>query len=149
MGDERESQRHVPCSDRPGGARLCRVRSSTDVHHAARMGWGVGGRARRGKVGNVGHDYGLVQQREEEGEERRGVAAPGLIARVTVCLWSGGVTHGRVINRMSDNSKSCKQWCVVLIAAIFAVVAKQNNSDFAVLLLFATIRYNYQKHTGG
>jgi hypothetical protein len=33
------------------------------------------------------------------------VAAPGLIARVTVCLWSGRVTHGRVINRMSDNTQ--------------------------------------------
>jgi hypothetical protein len=31
-------------------AQVRRVWISTDVHHAARMGWGVGGRAKRGKV---------------------------------------------------------------------------------------------------
>ena len=88
MGSETrdESQRHVPCSDRPGGARLCRVRSSTDVHHAARMGWGVGGRARRGKAGQGGARRGMQgasrieSSAEDQLEEKRGAVGPGLIA---------------------------------------------------------------------
>jgi hypothetical protein len=46
-----------------------------------------------------------------------------------------------IINRISDNSKSSKQWCVVLIAAIFAVVAKQGNSDFVILAFFPLVLF--------
>ena len=47
------------------------------------------------------------------------------------------------IARMSDNSKSCKQWCVALVAAIFAVVAKQGSADFAVLALFPLLLFGF------
>ena len=46
-----------------------------------------------------------------------------------------------IVRRMSDNSKSCKQWCVVLIAAIFVVVAKQDSAEFAVLALFPLLLF--------
>ena len=40
-----------------------------------------------------------------------------------------------VISRMAKNSVSSKQWCVVLISAIFALVAKDAKVDFAVLAI--------------
>jgi hypothetical protein len=46
-----------------------------------------------------------------------------------------------IINRMSVNSRSCKQWCVVLIAGIFALIAKQGSAEFAVLALFPLILF--------
>ena len=78
--------------------------NSTDVHHAARMGWGVGGRAKRGKAGRgeackVVLSVGLkVQHTEEKLEERRGAAGPGLIARSVDrrSLERGEATHGKV-----------------------------------------------------
>ena len=88
MGAEGEPEARAMQCDRPGGARLRRVWNSTDVHHAARMGWGVGGRARRGKVG---HGWAckevlsrIESSAEEKLEERRGAAGPGLIARSAV-----------------------------------------------------------------
>ena len=74
------------------------------MHHAARMGWGVGGRARRGSrerqgrpargvTGGAGQ-LGLESSAEEKLEGRGGAAGPGLNARsVTVCRWSAAGQH--------------------------------------------------------
>ena len=53
-----------------------------------------------------------------------------------------------IITRMSKNSVSSKQWCVVLVSAIFALVAEKGKIEFAVLamlplMLFAFIDTYY------
>jgi hypothetical protein len=109
--ETRESQRHVPCSDRPGGARLrrcagCRSARTCTTRHAwggvlgggqGGARWGTEGHARRCGVGLK------VQQRREEDRKqhdtgqwrRRGAAGPGLIARSVDrrSLERGGTTH--------------------------------------------------------
>ena len=43
-----------------------------------------------------------------------------------------------VINRMAGNSASCKNWCVVLVAAILVLVARTDTADYALLALLPT-----------
>ena len=48
-----------------------RVWNSTDVHHAARMGWGVGGWAGGGKVGHGGACKEVLSRRGRQGVGQR------------------------------------------------------------------------------
>ena len=43
-----------------------------------------------------------------------------------------------IINRMAGNSASCKNWCVVLVAAILVLVARTDTTDYALLALLPT-----------
>jgi len=40
-----------------------------------------------------------------------------------------------VIRRMSDNSRSCKLWCVTLVSAMLVLIASMGNGTFAWLAL--------------
>ena len=40
-----------------------------------------------------------------------------------------------VIQRMSDNSRSCKLWCVTLVSATLVLIASMGNGTFAWLAL--------------
>ena len=40
-----------------------------------------------------------------------------------------------VIRRMSDNSRSCKLWCVTLVSATLVLIASMGNGTFAWLAL--------------
>ena len=46
-----------------------------------------------------------------------------------------------VINRMAGNSASCKNWCVVLVAAILVLVARTDTTDYAPLALLPTLLF--------
>lgn len=46
-----------------------------------------------------------------------------------------------VINRMAGNSASCKNWCVVLVAAILVLVARTDTTDYVLLALLPTILF--------
>lgn len=48
-----------------------------------------------------------------------------------------------IIERMAKNSASCKQWCIVLIAAIFALVAEKGKVDFAALSLIPLVMFAF------
>ena len=43
-----------------------------------------------------------------------------------------------VINRMAENSRSCKVWCVTLVAAILVLVARTGQADHALIALGPT-----------
>ena len=51
--------------------------NSTDVHHAARVGWGVGGRAGRGMQGEVDSEVLRMIESSACREEVRGEARGG------------------------------------------------------------------------
>ena len=40
-----------------------------------------------------------------------------------------------VIQRMAENSRSCKVWCVTLVSAILVLVARIENADHALIAL--------------
>ena len=40
-----------------------------------------------------------------------------------------------VINRMAENSRSCKVWCVTLVAAVLVLVARTGESQHALIAL--------------
>ena len=46
-----------------------------------------------------------------------------------------------VIRRMAGNSASCKNWCVVLVAAILVLVARTDTTDYALLALLPTLLF--------
>ena len=46
-----------------------------------------------------------------------------------------------VIRRMAGNSASCKNWCVVLVAAILVLVARSATPGFALLALLPTLLF--------
>ena len=46
-----------------------------------------------------------------------------------------------VINRMAGNSASCKNWCVVLVAAILVLVARTDTTDYALLALIPALLF--------
>ena len=48
-----------------------------------------------------------------------------------------------IIARMSSNSASSKQWCIGLISAIFVLVAKEGQVEFALLALFPLILFAF------
>ena len=43
-----------------------------------------------------------------------------------------------VIRRMAENSRSCKVWCVTLVAAILVLVARTGKADHALIALAPT-----------
>ena len=46
-----------------------------------------------------------------------------------------------VINRMAENSRSCKVWCVTLVAAILVLVARTGKADHALIALVPTLLF--------
>ena len=46
-----------------------------------------------------------------------------------------------VVNRMAGSSASCKNWCVVLVAAILVLVARTDTTDYALLSLLPTLLF--------
>ena len=46
-----------------------------------------------------------------------------------------------VINRMAENSRSCKVWCVTLVAAVLVLVARTGEPQHALLALVPTVLF--------
>ena len=46
-----------------------------------------------------------------------------------------------VIRRMAGNSASCKNWCVVLVAAMLVLVARTDTPAYALLALLPTLLF--------
>ena len=46
-----------------------------------------------------------------------------------------------VIQRMADNSRSCKVWCVTLVSAILVLVARTGKAEHALIALAPTILF--------
>ena len=46
-----------------------------------------------------------------------------------------------VITRMAENSRSCKVWCVTLVAAILVLVARTGKADHALIALAPTVLF--------
>ena len=46
-----------------------------------------------------------------------------------------------VIQRMAENSRSCKAWCVTLVAAILVLVARTGEADHALIALAPTVLF--------
>ena len=44
-----------------------------------------------------------------------------------------------VIQRMAENSRSCKVWCVTLVAAILVLVARTGEAEHALIALAPTV----------
>ena len=44
-----------------------------------------------------------------------------------------------IIGRMSDNSRSCKMWCVTLVSAILALVAFRGEANHIFIALLPTV----------
>ncbi len=50
------------------------------------------------------------------------------------------ITQG-VIARMAENSRSCKVWCVILVAAILVLVARTGSAEHALIALAPTVLF--------
>ena len=50
------------------------------------------------------------------------------------------ITQG-VIQRMAENSRSCKVWCVTLVSAILVLVARTGSSEHAMIALAPTVLF--------
>ena len=48
-----------------------------------------------------------------------------------------------VIRRMAGNSASCKNWCVVLVAAMLVLVARTETPDYALLAVIPTLLFGF------
>ncbi len=48
-----------------------------------------------------------------------------------------------VIMRMGENSRSCKVWCVTLVAAILVLVARTGKADHALIALAPTVLFYF------
>ena len=46
-----------------------------------------------------------------------------------------------VINRMAENSRSCKVWCVTLVAAVLVLVARTGEPQHTLLALVPTLLF--------
>ena len=46
-----------------------------------------------------------------------------------------------VINRMAENSRSCKLWCVTLVAAVLVLVARTGDPRHALIALIPTLLF--------
>ena len=46
-----------------------------------------------------------------------------------------------VINRMAENSRSCKVWCVTLVAAVLVLVAQTGEPRHALIALVPTLLF--------
>lgn len=45
------------------------------------------------------------------------------------------------IQRMADNSKSSKNWCITIVSAVLVVVADKEEADFLLIALIPTILF--------
>ena len=50
------------------------------------------------------------------------------------------MTQG-VVNRMAENSRSCKVWCVTLVAAVLVLVARTGEPQHALIALVPTLLF--------
>ena len=48
-----------------------------------------------------------------------------------------------VINRMAENSRSCKVWCVTLVSAILVLVARTGQPEHALIALAPTLLFYF------
>lgn len=46
-----------------------------------------------------------------------------------------------VINRMAENSRSCKVWCITLVAAVLVLVARTGEPKHALIALAPTVLF--------
>lgn len=46
-----------------------------------------------------------------------------------------------IIQRMADNSRSCKVWCVTLVAAVLVLVARTEEPQYALIALVPTLLF--------
>ena len=46
-----------------------------------------------------------------------------------------------VLNRMAENSRSCKVWCVTLVAAVLVLVARTGEPQHALIALVPTLLF--------
>jgi len=46
-----------------------------------------------------------------------------------------------VVQRMAENSRSCKVWCVTLVSAILVLVARTGNADHSLIALTPTLLF--------
>ena len=46
-----------------------------------------------------------------------------------------------VIQRMGENSRSCKVWCVTLVSAVLVLVARTGNAEHALIALAPTLLF--------
>ena len=46
-----------------------------------------------------------------------------------------------VVQRMAENSRSCKVWCVTLVSAILVLVARTGDADHALIALAPTLLF--------
>ena len=46
-----------------------------------------------------------------------------------------------VIERMAENSRSCKVWCSTLVAAILVLVARTENPDYVLIALLPAVAF--------
>ena len=46
-----------------------------------------------------------------------------------------------VITRMAENSRSCKVWCVTLVAAILVLIARTGKAEHALIALAPTVLF--------
>ena len=46
-----------------------------------------------------------------------------------------------IIQRMAENSRSCKVWCVTLVSAILVLVARTGNAEHAMIALAPTVLF--------
>ena len=46
-----------------------------------------------------------------------------------------------VIRRMAENSRSCKVWCVTLVAAVLVLAAQNGNADHALIALVPALLF--------
>ena len=49
-----------------------------------------------------------------------------------------------VIQRMAENSRSCKVWCVTLVSAILVLVARTGSAEHAMIALAPTVLFFVQ-----
>ncbi len=40
-----------------------------------------------------------------------------------------------IIQRMAENSRSCKSWCITIVAAVLVLVARTEQPDYALIAL--------------
>ena len=48
-----------------------------------------------------------------------------------------------VINRMAENSRSCKVWCVTLVSAILVLVARTGQPEHALIALAPSVLFYF------
>ena len=46
-----------------------------------------------------------------------------------------------VIERMAENSRSCKVWCITLVSAVLVLIARTDKPEYALIALMPTILF--------